>query len=66
VGAAFLFLASLYRPSLEFIAKAQIQEVEKQDEDEDSEPAASRRHFLRQLRRIRRGERVDRLVLKLE
>jgi hypothetical protein len=66
LGGAFLYLASIYRPSLEFVAKAQIQEVEKQDEDDDSEPLTPRRHFHRQLRRIRRGEPVDRLIWRLE
>ena len=65
-GAAFLFLSMAYRPNHAYIAKAQITQQEDQDDDDQGGPDSPRRHLLRQLRRIRRGEHVDRLVLRLE
>jgi hypothetical protein len=64
-GAAFLFLSMAYRPNHAFIARAQIEQREDEDDDEGG-PDTARRHLLRQLRRIRHGEKVDRLVLRLE
>jgi hypothetical protein len=65
-GAAFLFLSMAYRPNHAFIAKAQIQQREDEDDDDEGGPDTARKHLLRQLRRIRHGEKVDRLVLRLE
>jgi hypothetical protein len=66
VGAALMFLSMAYRPNHAFVAKAQIVEREDQDEDDQGGPDSPRRHLMRQLRRIRRGEPVDRLVWRLE
>jgi hypothetical protein len=65
-GAAFLFLSMAYRPNHAFMAKAQIQQREDEDDDDEGGPDTARQHLLRQLRQIRRGEKVDRLVLRLE
>lgn len=65
-GAAFLFLSTAYRPNHAFMARAQIVQREDEDEDDEGGPDTARKHLLRQLRRIRNGEQVDRLVLRLE
>jgi hypothetical protein len=64
LGMAFLPFAAIYRPRMIEIAKAQIQQQEDADEDDNGDPDTPARHLLRQLRRIRRGEEVDRLILK--
>ncbi len=66
LGAAFQFLSIAYRPNHAFIAKAQIQQQENTDDDDDGGPDTSRKHLHRQLRRIRRGEPVDRLIWRIE
>ena len=64
--AALLFLSAAYRPSQEFVAKAQIQEHEEADDDDQGGPDSPRKHLQQQLRRIRHGELIDRLVWFLE
>lgn len=66
IGAAFLCFSMFYHPRLELAATAQVQQQEQDDEDDSSEPNSPFRQLLRQLLRIRRGERVDRLVLRME
>ena len=66
VGAALMFLSMAYRPNHSFVAKAQIVEREDTEDDDQGGPDTSRRYLMRQLRRIRRGEPVDRLVWRLE
>jgi len=66
VAAALMFLTSAYKPSLEFAVKAQIEQQEDADEDERGGPDSPKKHFHRQLRRIRNGENLDRLVWRLE
>lgn len=66
MGFAFLPLGILYRPSLVEVAKAQIRQQEDADEDDNGDPDSPRKHLLRQLRRIRRGERVETLSLRLK
>jgi hypothetical protein len=66
LGAAFQFLSMAYRPNHAFVAKAQIQQQEDADEDDDGSPETPIKHLHRQLRRIRRGEPVDRLIWRLE
>lgn len=66
VGAAFLFLSTAYRPSHAFLMKAQIQQREDVDEDDQGGPESPLRHLHRQLRRIRRGEHVERLIWRIE
>ena len=66
MGAALMFLSMAYRPNHAFVAKAQIVEREDTEDDDQGGPDTSKRHLMRQLRRIRRGEPVDRLVWRLE
>jgi hypothetical protein len=66
LGAAFQFLSMAYRPDHSFVAKAQIQQQENTDEDDGGSPETSVKHLHRQLRRIRRGEPVERLIWRLE
>jgi len=66
VGAAFMFLSVAYRPNHAFLVKAQIRQVEDVDEDDQGGPETPARQLHRQLRRIRRGEPVRRLVYRLE
>ena len=65
MGAALMFLSMAYRPNHSFVAKAQIVEREDSDEDDQGGPDTSKRHLMRQLRRIRHGEPVDHLVWRL-
>jgi hypothetical protein len=66
LGLAFTqLIRTFYQPDLEYVLEV------KRDEDADEDdsggpetPEGRLRHFHRQLRRIRRGEPVDRLVLK--
>ena len=66
MGAALMFLSMAYRPNHAFVAKAQIVQREDEDDDEEGGSDAPQRQMMRQLRRIRRGEVVDRLVWRLE
>lgn len=66
MGAALMFLSMAYRPNHAFVAKAQIVEEEEADDDEQGGPDTSQRHLMRQLRRIRQGDKLDRLILRLE
>ena len=66
LGAAMMCLSMAYRPNHAFVAKAQIVEREDTEDDNQGGPDTSKRHLMRQLRRIRRGEPVDRLVWRLE
>lgn len=66
IGNALMFLSMAYRPNHSFVAKAQIVEREDTEEDAQGGPDTPRRHFMRQLRKIRRGEPVERLVWRLE
>lgn len=52
MGQTFLPFASIYRPNLIEVAKAQIREQEDVDEDDSGDPETSQKHLLRQLRRI--------------
>jgi hypothetical protein len=66
IGAALMFLSMAYRPNHAFVAKAQIRQHEDEHDDDQGGPDTPQKHLLRQLRRIRRGEKVDRLVWRLE
>ena len=48
------------------MVKAQIRQEEDVDEDDQGGPDTPARRLHRQLRLIRRGEPVERLILKLE
>jgi hypothetical protein len=66
LGTVVIGLTLIYRPRIEYAIEAQQRQVEDADEDDNGDPDTPARHLLRQLRRIRRGEKVDRLTLKLE
>lgn len=66
IGAAFMFFSVAYRPSHAFLVKAQIRQVEDVDEDDQGGLDSPLRRLHRQLRKIRRGEPVDRLIWRLE
>lgn len=57
------FLQVLYGPGASNVVEAQ-QEIDA-DEDEDGEPESPAKHLHRQLRRIRRGDSIERLIVKL-
>jgi len=63
LGAAFLLLTTFYRPRIEFAIEASVREEVK--EDDQGDPEDPEKLFSRQLRRIRRGEPVERLELRL-
>ena len=66
LGAAFLCFSVFYHPRLELATAAQVEQEQQDDEDDRGEPDSPIRHLLRQLRLLRRGEPVDRLVWRLE
>jgi hypothetical protein len=63
LGIAFLFLQVFYRPSVANVVE--IKQDEDADEDDEGDPENLKKQLSRQLKRIRRGEPVDRLVLRL-
>jgi len=63
LGSAFLFLQVFYRPSVANVVE--VKQEEDADEDNEGDPESLNWQLSRQLRRIRRGEPVDRLVLRL-
>jgi hypothetical protein len=65
-GFAFLPLGIIYRPGLVEVAKAQIRQQEDADEDGNGDPDSPQKYLLRQLRRVRRGERVKTLFFRLK
>jgi len=66
LGMALQFMQIFTRPSVAYVLEEkQKQEAEEDDNGDPESPQARLRHFHRQLRRIRRGERVDRLVLRV-
>jgi hypothetical protein len=66
LGTVLLGLTLIYRPRLQYAIEAQQRQVEDADEDDDGDPESPTRSLLCQLRQIRRGESVDRLILKQE
>lgn len=56
---AFLPFAAIYRPRMIEVARAQIHQQEDADEDDNGDPDSPKKHLMRQLHRIRRGEEVD-------
>ncbi len=65
LGAVFVFMPVFYRPSVDFLVKARIQQEEKVDEDDQGDPETHEKSLSRQLRRIRRGDRVETLEVRL-
>lgn len=65
LGMAFQFVQALTAPSVAYVLAEK--QKQQQDEDEDGDPLSHQarlRHFHRQLQRIRRGDPVERLVLR--
>ncbi len=63
LGMAFLFLQTFWQPSLCHAIEAR--EKVDMEEDDEGDPETPEKQLNRQLKRIRRGEAVDRLVLRL-
>jgi hypothetical protein len=64
MGLTFLPFAAIYRPSVIEVVKSQIRQQEDIDEDYNGDPETPLKHLLSQLRRIRRGEKVETLFLR--
>jgi hypothetical protein len=63
LGIVLLFVQILYRPTVSYVLEVKQDEETKDDDQGDSETLTRQLGF--QLKRIRRGEPVDRLVLRL-
>jgi hypothetical protein len=63
LGTVLLFAQFFYRPSVVHVAEARLQADA--DEDDAGDPETAARPLHRQLRKIRRGEPVKHLVLRL-
>jgi len=63
LGATFLFLSVFYRPSLDFAIEASLHE--EIEEDDQGDPETPEGLLSRQLRRIRRGEKVETLMCRM-
>ena len=63
LGFVFLFVQVLYRPGVEFV----LLEQQREDVEEDGagDPESPAKQLTRQLKRIRHGEQIDTLVLRL-
>jgi hypothetical protein len=63
LGTIFLLAQVFTRPSIaHFIEARQLEDV---DEDDDGDPDVPDKHLDRQLRKIRRGQPIDGLILRL-
>jgi hypothetical protein len=65
---ALQFVQVYHRPSMAHVREVKREEQDDADEDghgEPDTPAARRMLFFRQLLRIRRGDPIDRLVLRI-
>jgi type VI protein secretion system component VasK len=66
LGMAFQQMQVLTRPSIAHVlAEKQKQEADEDGDGDPESPEARLLHFHRQLRRIRRGDPVERLVLRI-
>lgn len=65
LGTVVLGLTLIYRPRILHAVEAQQRQVEDADEDDNGDPDSPKKHLMRQLRRIRRGDEVDVLSLRL-
>lgn len=64
LSSALLAFTLFYRPSVEYaVETAQVEHV---DEDDDGDPETKAKALNRQLKRIRRGEKVESLVVRLQ
>jgi len=63
LGMILLFAQMFYRPTVSYVLEAR--QDEDADEDDQGDPESKEKHSNRQLKRIRRGEQVGDLVLRL-
>ena len=63
LGIALLAMGVFHRPSVQNTVEARLQQ--EAEEDDSGGPDTLPKQLSRQLRRIRRGERVERLVLRI-
>jgi len=63
LGTAFQCMQMFHRPSMAYVVEAK--QEQDADEDDDGDPETLQKQLNRQLWRIRRGQPVDRLVLRL-
>jgi hypothetical protein len=63
LGTIFLFAQVFTRPSIAHVLE--VRQVEDANEDDDGDPDAPVKHLNRQLRKIRRGQPIDTLILRL-
>jgi hypothetical protein len=63
LGMALQFMQVYWRPSVSYVLEEK--QDEEADEDDNGDPENLKKQLDRQLKRIRRGEPVDRLVLRL-
>ncbi|MDR3726774.1 MAG: hypothetical protein P4K86_07025 [Terracidiphilus sp.] len=63
LGMALQFIQVFHRPSMAYVLEAR--QNEDAEEDDAGDPENLKKQLHRQLRRIRRGEHVERLVLRL-
>jgi len=63
LGMAFLFLQTFYRPNLSY--EIEVRQKVDVDEDDEGDPETPAKQLNLQLKRIRRGEQVYRLELRL-
>ncbi|MGO9775328.1 MAG: hypothetical protein ACLQGT_15310 [Terracidiphilus sp.] len=63
LGMALQFMQVYWRPSVSYVLEEK--QDEDADEDDNGDPETLNKQLSRQLKRIRRGEPVDRLVLRL-
>jgi hypothetical protein len=66
LGTVVLGLTLIYRPRIQFAVEAQHRQVEDADEDDNGDHDTPTRHLQRQLRRIRRGEALESLTVRLK
>jgi len=65
LGTVLLGLTLIYRPRIHYAVEAQQRQVEDADEDDNGDPDSPKKHLMRQLRRIRRGEEVEVLYVRV-
>jgi hypothetical protein len=63
LGMAFQFMQIFHRPSTEYVLEAK--QEEDADEDDNGDPDFPQKHLNRQLKKIRRGEHLERLEVRL-
>lgn len=65
LGMALLFMQVFIRPTLQHVLEEKQEEQEDVDEDDQGDPESRKKHLNRQLQRIRRGEPISDLILRL-